>query len=314
MACYTLGLAVSVYLAALKLFALPCVGPGNCQTVIYSAYGSVAGVPVGVFGALLWTAILTVRDEAKRGALLFLVAAGALVFMVLQFGVLRSFCLYCTLHAVVAWGALLLNRERPRLWVLPLGLLVAAAGFLGTRQYIAARALPEESFTPKLASLASNPAGLAWIGAIHPRSPALVISLDCASCLDLLQELTAMNFSGRSAGPALYLKTNDANYTLSVVFTAAVLSQGDLPKRDAFLAVVGALLAEKPTLMSDPEAAAVRLASMFPDAAAHQNDAKAVLAAQARTLEAAGANQATPLLIRLDGRTSAFFSPAELFP
>ena len=97
MACYTLGLALSLYLAALKLFALPCVGPGNCHTVIYSAYGSVAGVPVSVFGALLWVGVLTVREESKRGALLFLLAAGALVFMVLQFGVLRSFCLYLSL-------------------------------------------------------------------------------------------------------------------------------------------------------------------------------------------------------------------------
>ena len=68
------GLALSLYLALLKFYALPCLGPGSCQTVIYSTYGTVVGIPVGVFGALLWGAAIVVPDSTKRTALLLLLA------------------------------------------------------------------------------------------------------------------------------------------------------------------------------------------------------------------------------------------------
>src|SRR6266496_1770417 len=92
-ACYTLGLALAVYLSLLKLFALPCVGPGNCQAILYSIFGSVFGVPVGVYGTLLWIGAILVPDRTKRGTLLALLAVGTAIFMIIQFGVLRGFCL-----------------------------------------------------------------------------------------------------------------------------------------------------------------------------------------------------------------------------
>jgi uncharacterized membrane protein len=101
-----LGLALASYLALLKLYALPCLGPGSCQAVLHSQFGAVFRVPVGVLGALLWLAVILVPDRSKRGALLLLMSAGAAMFMVIQFVVLRGFCLYCTLHAVVTWAVL----------------------------------------------------------------------------------------------------------------------------------------------------------------------------------------------------------------
>jgi uncharacterized membrane protein len=313
-ACYTLGLALAVYLSLLKLFALPCIGPGSCQAVLYSRYGSVANVPVGVFGAFLWFAAIIVPDKDKRDALLVLLAGGTAIFMAIQFLVLRSFCPYCTLHAVVAWGALALHHQRPRLWVILLGLAVAGGGFYLSRQHVASHAQTEAARAPRLSVLADDPASLSWLGPVWPRSPAVVISLDCPACLDLLEELTRQSYASRTAGPALYLKTNDANRSLTIELMAAVLAQRDLPRREAFLATVTVLLGEKGTALANPAAAAVRLAAIFPASAGNKAEAEKIVGAQTQTLDAASLGDTTPLLISRDGRVQAFFKPEELFP
>jgi uncharacterized membrane protein len=312
--CYTLGLALAVYLALLKLSVLPCIGPGNCQAILYSRFGSVFHVPVGVFGAALWLAAIVVPSKEKRDALLALLAAGTAIFMAIQFLVLHGFCLYCTLHAVTAWGALLLHHERPRLWMAALAFAVAGGGFYLSREHVAAHAQADTARSPQLSMLADDPAALPWLGPIRPRSPALVLSLDCAACLDLLDTLTRESYAGRIAGPAVYLKTNDANRALTTVFMAAVLTQRDLSRREAFLAVVTLLLAEKESVLANPSAAAARIAAMFPTAAPQMQTAEKIGNAQSKTLETAKLSDITPLLILRDGRTQAFFKPAELFP
>ena len=313
-ACYTLGLALSVYLALLKLFALPCIGPGNCQAILYSRYGSVFFVPVGVFGALLWLAVIIVPDKEKRTALLVLLAGGTAIFMVIQFLVLRGFCPYCTLHAVVAWGALALHRERPRVWILFVAFTLAGGGFYASRQHVAAHAQTEVALAPRLSVLADNPSALSWLGAIRPQSSTLVLSLDCAACLDLLDTLTRESYAKRTAGPAIFLKTNDNNRALTTEFLAAVLAQRDLPRRDAFLAVATLLLSEKETALANPAEAAVRLAAIFPAAGGQKQDAERIVAAQSKTLSEAQLGDTTPLLISRVGHTQVFFKPADLFP
>jgi len=313
-ACYTLGLALAVYLALLKIFVLPCIGPGDCQAILYSMYGSVFHVPVGVFGAVLWLAVIIVPDDARRGALLVILAAGTAAFMAIQFFVLRGFCLYCTLHAVAAWGALALHREKPRLWMALLALAVAGGAFFVSRQHVTAHAQTEAARAPRLSVLADDRAALSWLGPVWPRSPALVLSLDCAACLDLLEELTRQSYAGRNAGPALYLKTNDANHELTVAFLAAVLAQRNLPKRDAFLAVATVLLADKESVLANPAAAAERIAAMFPAATAQKQLAEKVAAAQAEALASANPGDTTPLLILRNGHVQAFFKPGDLFP
>jgi len=313
-ACYTLGLALAVYLALLKLFALPCVGPGSCHAILYSRYGSVFHVPVGVFGALLWTAVIFSPDKFKRATLLALLAAGTAGFMIIQFFVLRGFCLYCTLHAVTAWCALALHGERPRRWLVLLALMLSGGAFLASRQYTAAHAQADTARAPLLSALPDQPAALAWLGPIWPRSPTLVLSLDCAACLDLLDELTRESYQGRTSGPAVYFKINDANRTLTLRFIAAVLSQRDLPRRDAFLAAATVLLTEKDNALANPAEAAKRFAAIFPSAAGQFSLAEKVATAQTEALTAAGLGNTTPLLVSRDGRTQTFFKPAELFP
>ena len=313
-ACYTLGLALAVYLALLKLFALPCIGPGNCQAVLYSRYGSVSNVPVGVFGAFLWLAIIVISDKDKRDALLVILATGTAIFMVLQFFVLRSFCLYCTLHAVASWGALALHHQRPRIWIILLGFALAGGAFYLSRQHVATHAQTEVSRAPRLSVLADDPAALSWLGPIWPSSPAVVLSLDCAACLDLLDELTRQSYAARPGGPAVYLRTNDTNRALTIELMAAVLSQRDIPRREAFLATLTVLLSEKDASLANPAAAAARLAAIFPSSVGYKMDAAKIVDAQAKTLNDAKLGDTTPLMISRDGRGWAFFKSGELFP
>lgn len=313
-ACYTLGLSLAIYLALLKLFALPCIGPGNCQAILYSRYGSVFHVPVGVFGALLWLAVIIVPDKEKRIALLVLLAGGTAVFMIIQFLVLRGFCPYCTLHAVASWGALALHREQPRIWMIFAAVALAGGGFFASRQHVTTHAQTEVALAPRLSVLADSPSALSWLGAIRPQSPALVLSLDCAACLDLLDELTRESYSKRPVGPAIFLKTNATNRALTTEFLAAVLAQRDLPRRDAFLAVTTVLLSDKANVLSNPAEATVRLAAFFPAAAGQKQDAEVIVAMQSKTLGEARLGDTTPLLISRVGRTEVFFKTSALFP
>jgi len=312
--CYTLGLARAGYNNMLKLFAQPCIGPGNCQAILYSKYGSVFQVPVGAYGTLLWLGVIFVPNKDKRDVLLLMLAGGTALFMAIQFLVLRGFCLYCTLHAVAAWGALFLHHYRPRLWMAALALALAGGGFLLAREHAETHARNGNAQAAKLAVLADNISALPWLGTIHPRSPALILSLDCAACLDLLEKLTQENYKGRSIGPALYLKTNDANRTLTLEFVAAVLAQRELTRREALLATATILLMEKENALSSPDVAAVRLAAMFPASAEKKTDAEKILAAQAKTLANTNLGDITPLLISRDGVPHAIFKTPELFP
>lgn len=313
-ACYTLGLALAVYLALLKLFALPCIGPGNCHAILYSIYGSVFRMPVGVYGALLWLAVILVPNQDKRNVFLFMLAGGTALFMAIQFFVLRGFCLYCTLHALAAWGALALHHQRPRYWMALLGLVLAGSLFYYSRQLVIAQTQADMARAPRLSMLANDPAALPLLGPIWPRSPALVLSLDCAACLDLLEELTRQSYAGRSSGPAVYLKTNDTNRALTISFIAAVLAQRDLPRRDAFLATATMLLSDKENALINPTAAASRLTAIFPTAAGEFQTAENIIAAQAKALAGAGLGETTPLLVPRDSHVKAFFKSEELFP
>ncbi|MFT3783738.1 MAG: vitamin K epoxide reductase family protein [Nibricoccus sp.] len=313
-ACYTLGLALAVYLSLLKLFALPCIGPGSCQAVLYSQYGSVFHVPVGIFGALLWIGAIFVPNKDKRDVLLLMLAGGSALFMAIQFFVLRGFCLYCTLHAAAAWGALVLHHERPRFWLAVLALALAGGGFFMARTKANSDAQALHANPSQLITLADHASALPWLGTIHPRSPALVISLDCAACLDLLDQLTRTDYKRKTLGPALFFKITEANRALTTEFVAAVLSQGQLPRRDAFLATATMLLLNKEVALSNPTAAAVQLAATFREGRTKAGDAEKILQAQAKTLATAKLNETTPLLISRDGGVKAVFGSAELFP
>lgn len=310
--CCTLGLALSFHLALLKFYALPCIGPGGCHSIIHSGYGSVFGVPVGVFGAILWAAAIAVPDRTKRGALLLLLAGGSAVFMCIQFFVLRGFCLYCTAHAVTAWAAFALHAQTPHRSALLVGVALAVGGFGLARSRAAAHVESALAVPNSKAPLAAAPAGVPWLGPLTPRSPALVLSLNCAACLDLLDELTRRRYADVHSGPAIFFKVTDENRELTTTFVAAVLAQPG-SKREAFLAVTTLLLTVKDQALSSPAVAAAQLAAFFPGGAAQREPAQLLLSAQTDTLHATKLSDTTPLIAPIGGQARVFFKAEELF-
>lgn len=308
----TLGLGLSLHLALLKFYSLPCIGPGGCHSVIHSGYGSAFGIPVGVFGAILWAAAIAVPDRSKRGALLLLLAAGSAVFMGIQFLVLKSFCLYCTAHAITSWVALALHAQTPHRSGLLVGIALAVGGLGLARSLVEARVAATPIVPHSGSPLAAAPAGVAWLGPLTPRSPALVLSLNCAACLDLLGELTRRRYADVNTGPAIFFKINDENRELTTLFVAAVLAQPD-SKREAFLAVTTLLLTFKDQALSSPAIAAAQLSSLFPAAATQREQAVRLLSAQTDTLQNAKVSDTTPLLVPIGSPARAIFRAEELF-
>ena len=319
----TLGLALSLHLGLLKQFSLPCIGAGGCHSIIHSGYGSIFGFPVGYYGAFFWAVAIVVPDRTKRGALLALLAAGAVVFMCIQFLVLDGFCLYCTAHAVVAWIAVFLHAQQPKRWALPLGLILAVGGFELARVRASTQAvtlLSQGSMT-----LAEAPSGAAWLAPLTPRSPALILSLNCAACVDVLDEIARHNFKDVRTGPVIFFKVTNENRDLTTTFVAAVLAQAasnaapkanlanDPTKRDAFLATTALYLSIRDLALSSPKAAAEQLARMIPNATTQRENAIKLLDAQNQAINAVHLGETTPLLVPVSSKPRPFFKTTELF-
>ena len=96
---------ISLYLAVAHFLGaqVPCDITGGCETVLSSRYSSVFGLPLSVWGvayffgsvflSLLCNHYLSVRKYLS--IYLGLGAAGACVFLGLQFLVIREICQYC---------------------------------------------------------------------------------------------------------------------------------------------------------------------------------------------------------------------------
>lgn len=311
--CCSAGLALSVYLALLKFFSLPCIGPGGCHAVIHSSYGTVAGLPVGVFGALLWGAAILVPDDTKRRALLLLLAGGSACFMGIQFFLLHSFCLYCTLHAVAALLAVTVGWRAPHRAALVLGLVLAGAGFAATRAFATKQVQASVDALPTTVNtLASDASAMPWLGPVLPDSPAVVLSLNCPACLELLEQLTRTSLKDVAGGPALFFKTTDDNRDLTTAFVASILAS-PASKREAFIASVSILLTMQDHALSSPQTAAAQFSGMTPMGASQRDHAARLLEEQRQALVAAKLSDTTPLLVPRDGKPKAFFSIDELF-
>ncbi len=109
-----IGLAVSIYLIFIKLFpATPfCMGLGDCDAVNNSIYSELFGIPIAVFGALTYLAILglalletkigLVREwgpVGEFGLALFGVLYSAYLTYIELF-VLHKICPYCVTSAI----------------------------------------------------------------------------------------------------------------------------------------------------------------------------------------------------------------------
>lgn len=306
-----LGLGLALYLAALKLFSLACIGGAGCGAVIHSRYGALLGVPVGLYAAALWlVAFFAGERHGLRTRALQALSVGSVGFVAIQAFVLHRFCAWCLAHSVLTWLALGLHRSAPKGWLAAsLGVLLALGSYFATRHltHLPARSTANAALFSTLRT-ATPP--VAWLGPIAPESPALVLSLTCPKCLDLLEELTRQSYAQRPHGPALYLRSTTADRELAVAFTAAVAAQGDT--REAFLTVTGLLLSQKDLVLGNPAGAATWLRTIFP-ADGQQGPAAALVDRHATALSVAGITT-TPLLVPRAGPTQTDFSVTALFP
>ena len=128
-----LGLAVSVYLAVIKLAnaTAACGGIGDCESVNNSSYAEIAGIPIAIFGAAAYLVILGLAwiggrrpeyDEQARMALFGVSLAGTLYSAYLSYievFVLHAVCPYCVVSAVCMTGILILSVLRLRALAAP---------------------------------------------------------------------------------------------------------------------------------------------------------------------------------------------------
>ncbi len=102
-----LALTVSVYLSVAKTMSItvPCDITGGCESVLSSKYSEVLGVPLSTVGIVYFSLILVTAllanhyRNAQKALTLFLAGGsiGSLVFLFLQFFVIRAVCQYCLL-------------------------------------------------------------------------------------------------------------------------------------------------------------------------------------------------------------------------
>lgn len=100
-----LGFGVSLYLAITHYlgFAVPCDLTHGCETVLNSKYSVLLGLPLAVWGvayffSVIVCALLANHYSFWKTILAFLLALGALsslVFLSLQFFVIKKICQYC---------------------------------------------------------------------------------------------------------------------------------------------------------------------------------------------------------------------------
>jgi uncharacterized membrane protein len=108
---------VSLYLAITNFlgYTVPCNVTGGCETVLNSKYASVFGVPLSLWGTVYFSCVIVMALLANhyrpaRKLLTFILSAGgagALVFLSLQFFVLKQVCQYCFIIDMIGIGMLL---------------------------------------------------------------------------------------------------------------------------------------------------------------------------------------------------------------
>jgi uncharacterized membrane protein len=121
-----LGLVVSLYLVYIKInpSSLFCTGVGDCEAVNTSVYSEIRGVPIAVFGALAYAAILAVLVLENRSALFRewgpvfgfgLAFAGTLYsgyLTYIEVAILQKICPYCVTSAVAITAICILSGWR----------------------------------------------------------------------------------------------------------------------------------------------------------------------------------------------------------
>lgn len=104
-----LGIGVSLYLTYVKFASNPFLcGFGDCGTVQASAYSSILGIPVAVFGIVYYFILLILIQKQKRKWELYWLIWGILFSSYLTYievFVLKAICGWC----VVSFGIIIIT-------------------------------------------------------------------------------------------------------------------------------------------------------------------------------------------------------------
>lgn len=105
------GVAVSVYLTVYKSLgvAIPCTITQGCEAVLSSKYANLIGVPLSVWGIVFFSGIIIAALLANHYAVwrklltagLAIGSLASLVFLGLQFFVIKQVCQYCLVTDVL---------------------------------------------------------------------------------------------------------------------------------------------------------------------------------------------------------------------
>ena len=112
-----IGFADATYLTVnhFSTFSLPCL-VGSCEVVLRSSYSEFLGIPVALFGAMYYLAVLAIlfyyidtkhpeRKPLAFKTVLFLTPVGmvaSLYFFAVQAFVLHAFCQFCLISALTS--------------------------------------------------------------------------------------------------------------------------------------------------------------------------------------------------------------------
>ncbi len=125
------GLGVSLYLTYIKLFHVLalCTGVGDCETVNTSKYSQVAGIPIAIFGALAYLALIFLFSFETRGSFLsanapliefglsFVGFLYSLYLTYLELFVIHAICPYCVTSALAMTAVFVISAVRVRKFI-----------------------------------------------------------------------------------------------------------------------------------------------------------------------------------------------------
>ena len=117
-----IGMTIAVYDVSMIYTGqlLWCPPPiDGCNSVAYSPYGRIYGVPIGYFGVIFYLIIfifailLSLRPSShvlRLTALLYTAigVCGSIGFLYLDLAFIRAFCIYCLISAILTLSLLLL--------------------------------------------------------------------------------------------------------------------------------------------------------------------------------------------------------------
>lgn len=293
-----LGAGFAGYSVLVKLAAVPCFS-ASCGAVINSAYGALAGIPVGLFGLVFW-GLLPWMPRWGRVGLKALMVVGSVVFILIQALVLDQFCPICLAHALTCFAAAALPIPRKATTVavyggLVLALVLAVRADATNRRSLRER-IPVAAETDAAQTIAHGGNGLPWLAAASIEDVDLVISLSCGQCQRIIEQLLAERGAGLPA-PGILLLTEDGNTNVTRLVVAAVLSEDESARAHAFARAMAVLLDDPAILARDDAATAgFLLSESFPGLESALDQADALLEDHADVLAGLGI-ETTPALV-----------------